>query len=44
MELADVGGTYYVRNGNHFISVVFILGQVYVEAEIIMVGLNCRIM
>jgi hypothetical protein len=34
VDLVDVDGTYYVRDGHHRISVASSLGQAYIEAEI----------
>ncbi len=44
VELLDVDGIYYVRDGHHRISVARSLGQSYVDAEIIVMNLNHRIM
>ncbi len=43
VELLDVDGTYYVRDGHHRISVARSLGQSYIDAEIIVMNLNRRI-
>jgi hypothetical protein len=43
VELVEVGGVYYVRDGHHRISVARSLGQLYFEAEIINMQLTQRI-
>jgi hypothetical protein len=43
VELIDVDGIYYVRDGHHRISVARSLGQVYIEAEITAMSLTHRI-
>jgi hypothetical protein len=43
VELIDVDGTYYVRDGHHRISVARWLGETYIDAEIIVMDLNRRI-
>jgi hypothetical protein len=43
VELIDVDGTYYVRDGHHRISVARCLGESYVDAEVIVMDLNRRI-
>ncbi len=43
VELLDVDGTYYVRDGHHRISVARSLGQAYIDAEVIVMNLNQRI-
>lgn len=40
VDLIDVDGTYYVRDGHHRISVARSLGQVYIEAEITKMSLS----
>lgn len=42
VDLIDVEGTYYVRDGHHRISVARSLGQVYIEAEITRMSLSRR--
>jgi len=44
VELVDVDGIYYVRDGHHRISVARSLGQEYIEAEITRLSLSRRIM
>ena len=43
VELIDVDGTYYVRDGHHRISVARCLGETYIDAEIIVMDLNRRV-
>ncbi len=43
VELIDVEGTYYVRDGHHRISVARCLGETYIDAEVIVMDLNRRI-
>ncbi len=43
VELVEVDGEYYVRDGHHRISVARCLGQAYIEAEITKVRLACCI-
>ncbi len=43
VELIDVDGTYYVRDGHHRISVARSFGQSCIDAEIIVMQLNRRI-
>jgi len=40
VELIQVGGCYFVRDGHHRISVARSFGQQYIEAEIIRMQLN----
>jgi len=44
VELIDVDGTYYVRDGHHRISVARSLGESFIDAEIIVMDLNRRIL
>jgi hypothetical protein len=44
VELIDVEGIYYVRDGHHRISVARSLGQAYIDAEITTINLARRIM
>jgi hypothetical protein len=44
VELIEVNGIYYVRDGHHRISVARSLGQVYVDAEITRMQLTRRLM
>jgi uncharacterized ParB-like nuclease family protein len=44
VDLVDVDGTYYVRDGHHRISVARSFGQAYIEAEITMMNIKPRIM
>lgn len=43
VELIDVDGTYYVRDGHHRISVARSLGETYIDAEVIVMDLSRRI-
>jgi hypothetical protein len=43
VELVEVGGEYYVRDGHHRISVARSLGQLYIEAEIINIQMVQRL-
>ncbi len=43
VELIDVEGTYYVRDGHHRISVARSLGETCIDAEIIVMDLTRRI-
>ncbi len=43
VELIDVGGTYYVRDGHHRISVARSLGESFIDAEVIVMDLSSRI-
>jgi hypothetical protein len=43
VELVEVEGKYYVRDGHHRISVARSIGQLYIEAEIINIRLAHRI-
>ncbi len=44
VDLVEVDGVYYVRDGHHRISVARTLGQAYIDAEIISMTLNRRVM
>jgi hypothetical protein len=45
VELLEVNGVYYVRDGHHRISVAHSLGETYIDAEIVRLSLtNTRIM
>ncbi len=44
VDLVNVDGTYYVRDGHHRISVARSFGQAYIEAEITMMSIKPRIM
>jgi len=44
VDLVDVNGTYYVRDGHHRISVARSFGQAYIEAEITKITLAPRIL
>jgi hypothetical protein len=43
VELIDLDGTYYVRDGHHRISVARSLGETYIDAEVVVMNLNRRI-
>lgn len=43
VELIDVDGTYYVRDGHHRISVASSLGETFIDAEVIVMDLNRRV-
>jgi ParB-like chromosome segregation protein Spo0J len=42
VDLVELDGTYYVRDGHHRISVARSLGQDYIEAEITKMTLSRR--
>lgn len=42
VEILEVAGVYYVRDGHHRISVAQSLGQTFIEAKIIKLVLACR--
>lgn len=44
VDLVEVDGVYYVRDGHHRISVARSLGQAYIDAEIIRMSLSRRLM
>jgi hypothetical protein len=44
VDLVEVDGTYYVRDGHHRISVARSLGQAYIEAEITKMTLSHRLL
>ncbi len=44
VDLIDVDGVYFVRDGHHRISVARSLGQAYIEAEITVLNLSRRVM
>ena len=44
VDLVDVNGTYFVRDGHHRISVARSFGQAYIEAEITKITLSPRLL
>ena len=44
VDLIDIDGTYFVRDGHHRISVARSLGQAYIEAEITQMSLSRPVM
>ena len=44
VELVEVGGIYYVRDGHHRISVSHSLGQEYIDAEVTQMQIRQRMM
>lgn len=43
VDLVEVGGVYYVRDGHHRVSVARSLGQAYIEAKITVLSLASRV-